>query len=209
MNNDAEDISIPNLDMQGRLASCTTSENLDVGYNSILNDLMGQVEVTKLEVLEMENAVKTSFVDTEMQTAGFQTGALGLFSAYRDLIQDIVKETKEMRKEIGDLKMHHISSDGYKVDSLTSNADNCQVFANQRAACFSDLSTEPESVASGSKSLGLATGEITEKQMHLNSERGVIILNQTRCVQFITFSRVHEKANLQPSGKVLSEERIK
>lgn len=53
------------------------------------------------------------------------------FSAYRDLIQDIVKETKDMRKEIGDLKMHHISSDGYKVDSLTSNADNCQVFANQ------------------------------------------------------------------------------
>lgn len=79
MNIDAEDISIPNLGMQGRLANCTTSENLDVGYNSILNDLMGQVELTKLEVLEMENAVKTSFVDTEMQTAGFQTGALGLF----------------------------------------------------------------------------------------------------------------------------------
>ncbi|AES92050.2 kinesin motor domain protein [Medicago truncatula] len=207
MNIDAEDISIPNLDMQGRLGSFTTSENQDVGYNSILNDLMGQVELIKLEVLEMENAVKTSFVDTEM-----------------DLIQDIVKETKDMRKEIRDLKMHHISSDGYKVDSLTLNADNCQVFANQHhtlhqikeqlvvmnkrlniienciskdvdvsrfqladedfidadelstdSSSVSDLSTETESVASGSQSLGLATGEITEKQVHLNSERGVII----------------------------------
>ncbi|CAK8563854.1 unnamed protein product [Lathyrus sativus] len=130
MNNDAEDISIPNLDMQGRLGSCTT-ENLDVGYNVVLNDLMGQVELTKLEVLEMENAIKTSFVDMEMQTAGFQTDVLSLFSAYRDLIQDTVKETKDMRGEIRDLKMHRISFGGYTVDSLISNANNCQLFANQ------------------------------------------------------------------------------
>ena len=44
--------------MQGRFGSCTTSENLDVGYNVVLNHLMGQVELTKLEVLEMENIIK-------------------------------------------------------------------------------------------------------------------------------------------------------
>ncbi|XP_058757303.1 kinesin-like protein KIN-12C [Vicia villosa] len=131
MNNDAEDISIPNLDMQGRSGSCSTSENLDAGYNVVLNDLMGQVELTKLEVLEMENAIKSSFVDMEMQTAGFQTGVLSLFSAYRDLIQDTVKETKDMREEIRDLKMHRISSGSYTVDSLTSNTNKCQVFADQ------------------------------------------------------------------------------
>ncbi|WJX90794.1 hypothetical protein P8452_72654 [Trifolium repens] len=131
MNNDVEDISIPNLDMQSSFGGCTTSENLDVGYNLALNDLTSQVELTKLEVMEMENAIKTSFVDTGMQTAGFQTGVLGLFSAYRDLIQDLVKETKDMRKEIRDLKMQYVSSDGYTVDSLTSNTNNCQVFANQ------------------------------------------------------------------------------
>ncbi|CAJ2650140.1 kinesin-like protein KIN-12C isoform X2 [Trifolium pratense] len=131
LNNDVEDISIPNLDMQSSFGDCATSENLDVGYSLVLNDLMSQVELTKLEVMEMENAVKTSFEDTGMQTEGFQTGVLGLFSAYRDLIQDIVKETKDMRKEIRDLKMHYISSDGYTVDSLTSNTSNCQVLANQ------------------------------------------------------------------------------
>jgi kinesin family protein 15 len=117
--------------MQSSFGGCTTSENLDVGYNLALNDLMSQVELTKLEVMEMENAIKTSFVDTGMQTAGFQTGVLGLFSAYRDLIQDLVKETKDMRKEIRDLKMQYVSSDGYTVDSLTSNTNNCPVFANQ------------------------------------------------------------------------------
>jgi kinesin family protein 15 len=53
MNNDVEDISIPNLDMQSSFGGCTTSENLDVGYNLALNDLMSQVELTKLEVTEM------------------------------------------------------------------------------------------------------------------------------------------------------------
>ncbi|XP_050921281.1 kinesin-like protein KIN-12C isoform X3 [Lathyrus oleraceus] len=132
MNNEAEDFSIPNLDMQGRLGSCTTSENLDVGYNVVLNHLMGQVELTKLEVLEMENTIKTSFVDMEMQTAGFQTDVLSLFSAYKDLIQDTVKETKDMRGEIRDLKMHRISFGGHTVDSLISNTNNCQVLANQQ-----------------------------------------------------------------------------
>lgn len=66
--------------MQGRFGSCTTSENLDVGYNVVLNHLMGQVELTKLEVLEMENIIKkNSSVDMEIQTAGFQTDALSFF----------------------------------------------------------------------------------------------------------------------------------
>lgn len=127
MNYDGEDISIPKQD---RLGSCTTS-NQDVGNNLILNDLTGQVELTKLEVLEMENAVKSFVVDTETQTAAFQTGVSGLFSAYRDLIQDTVKETKDMRKEIRDVKTHHICSEGYTVDSLTSNTNKYQVIADQ------------------------------------------------------------------------------
>ncbi|TKY54300.1 Phragmoplast orienting kinesin-1 [Spatholobus suberectus] len=130
-NGDVQDISIPELHVQARLGSCTISENQDVGNNLILNDLMAQVELTKLEVLEMENAVKASFVYTETQTEVFRTGVSGLYSAYRDLIQDMVKETRDMRKEIRVLKMYHRSSEGYTVDSLTSNANKCQEFANQ------------------------------------------------------------------------------
>nr|KYP57727.1 Kinesin-like protein KIF15 [Cajanus cajan] len=52
----------------------------------------------------MENAVKAGFVDTETQTEAFQTSVSGLYSAYRDLIQGMVKETQDTRKEIRDLK---------------------------------------------------------------------------------------------------------
>jgi len=132
VNDDVQDVSIPELDVQGKLGNCTLSENQDVQNNLILNDLKAQVELTKLEVLEMENAVKASFVDTEMQTEAFHTGVSGLTSAYRDLIQDIVKETRIMRKEISDLRMYHRSSEGYTVDFSTSNANKCQEFVNQQ-----------------------------------------------------------------------------
>ncbi|KAK7388059.1 hypothetical protein VNO78_22862 [Psophocarpus tetragonolobus] len=128
MNNSVLDISISELDVQVSLGNCAISENQDVQSNLILNDLLAQVELTKLEVLEMENAVKASFVDTETQAEAFQTGVSGLYSAYRDLIQDIVKETRDMKKEIRGLKMYHKNSE---VDSLISNANKCQEFANQ------------------------------------------------------------------------------
>ncbi|XP_027192463.1 kinesin-like protein KIN-12C isoform X2 [Cicer arietinum] len=237
INNDAEDISIPDLERQGRLGSCNTSENLDVGCNLLLNDLMDQVELTNLAVLEMENVLKAIFVDTEMQTAGFQTGVFDLFSVYKDLFQDIVKETKDMRKEIRDLKMHHINPKGYTVDSRTLNTNNCQVFADQHHSLFqlkeqlivmnkslniiencvsqevdvsrfqlvdedfidadelstdsssvSDISTETESVASGSKSGEFTnnydfelTREITEEKVHLNPESNTITQSDDAC----------------------------
>lgn len=125
-----EDISIPEQNVQVRQGTCIISENQDVGNNLILNDLMAQVELTKLEVLEMENAVKAYFAETETQTVAFKNGVLGLSSAYRDLIQDLVKETRDMRKEVSDLKMHHGSFECYKFDSQTSNANKYQVFAD-------------------------------------------------------------------------------
>ncbi|KAK8471014.1 hypothetical protein PHAVU_003G119700 [Phaseolus vulgaris] len=128
VNGDVQDVSIP----EGKLGNCTISENQDVQNNLILNDLMAQVELTKLEVLEMENAVKVSFVDTEIQTEAFQTGVSDLTSAYRDLIQDIVKETRDMRKEISDLRMYNRSSEAYTVDLSTSNANKREEFANQQ-----------------------------------------------------------------------------
>jgi len=124
-----QDVSIHELDVQGKLGNCTISENQDVLNNLILNDLKAQVELTKLEVLEMENAVKASFIDTEIQTEAFQTGVSSLTSAYRDLIQDIVKETRDMRKEIRDLRMYHTSFEGYTIDYSTSHAN--KEFVNQ------------------------------------------------------------------------------
>ncbi|WVZ13007.1 hypothetical protein V8G54_017537 [Vigna mungo] len=131
MNGAVEDVSIPELDVQGKLGNCTIPENQDVLNNLILNDLKAQVELTRLEVMEMENAVKASFIDTEIQTEAFQTGVSGLTSAYRDLIQDIVKETRDIRKEIRDLRMYHTSFEGYTIDYSTSNANKCQEFVNQ------------------------------------------------------------------------------
>ncbi|CAJ1940736.1 unnamed protein product [Sphenostylis stenocarpa] len=131
MNGDVQDVPIPELDVQVELGNCTISENQDVQNNLILNDLKVQVELIKLEVLEIEDAVKASFVDTEIRIEAFRTGVSGLTSAYRDLIQDIVKETRDMRKEISDIKMYKRSSEGYKVDFLTSNVNKCQEFADQ------------------------------------------------------------------------------
>ncbi|XP_014509145.1 kinesin-like protein KIN-12C [Vigna radiata var. radiata] len=131
MNGAVQDVSIPELDVQGKLGNCTISENQDVLNNLILNDLKAQVELTKLEVMEMENAVKASFIDTEIQTEAFQIGVSGLTSAYRDLIQDIVKETRDIRKEIRDLRMYHTSFEGYTIDYSTSNANKYQEFVNQ------------------------------------------------------------------------------
>ncbi|KAJ1403031.1 P-loop containing nucleoside triphosphate hydrolase [Sesbania bispinosa] len=196
MNNDVEDISIPKLHMEARLGSYT-----------------------------------------EMQTAAFQAGVLGLSSAHRDLIQGMVKETKDMRNEIRDIKMHHRSYDGYTVDSLTSNTNKCQVFADQHhtlhqiieqliemnkrlntienyistevdvsrfqlvdedlidadelsadSSSVSDLSSETESVASGSKSHGSTytckfkfPEKITEQMVHLKSERDIAIQSDDDC----------------------------
>ncbi|KAK7264770.1 hypothetical protein RJT34_32380 [Clitoria ternatea] len=126
-----KDISIPELDVQARRGSCTISDNQDVGNTLILNDLRAQVELTKLEVLQMENAVKAIFVDTATQTEALQGGVSGLSYAYRDFVQDMIKETRDMRKEIRDLKMHHRNSEYYTLDSLTSKAKERIVFTNQ------------------------------------------------------------------------------
>ncbi|KAK7291739.1 hypothetical protein RIF29_07120 [Crotalaria pallida] len=121
-----DDLSIPGKNVQARLGSCTISDNQDFGNNLILNDHLAQVKSTNLEVLELENDVKAFFADTETQIAAFQTGALGISSAYRGLIHDLVSYTQDMTKEIRDLKMHH----GSTLDSPTSNANKYQVFAN-------------------------------------------------------------------------------
>ena len=191
---------------------------------------MAQVELTKFEVLEMENAVRAFFADPETETAAFQTGVLGLSSAYRDLIQDLIKETQDIRKDVMDIKMHHRSSQCYTVDSLTTNANICQVFTDQRqtlcqikeqlvemnkrlniiekcistdievssfllvdedlidadelsadSSSISELSTETESIGSGSKSHGSSytcnfkfPGKTTQQMVHLKSDGGIV-----------------------------------
>ncbi|KAH1116640.1 hypothetical protein GLYMA_17G038700v4 [Glycine max] len=261
MNDDIQDISIPELDVQARLGNCTISENQDVQNNLILNDLMAQVELTKLEVLEMENAVKASFVDTETQIEAFQTGVSGLYSAYRNLIQDIVKETQDTKKEIRDLKIYHRSSKGYRVDSLTSNANKCKEYANQHhtlhqikeqlvevnrrlnvidnfiraenmssfqlldedlidaddlsadSSSVSDLSTETDSFASGSKSHESTytcnfkfPGKTTEQIVHLKSERCSVIQSHGSCKSSNTGKLVERRIHNEAVVCCLSKE---
>lgn len=255
------DISIPELDVQAKLGNRTISENQDVGDNLILNDLMAQVELTKLAVLEMENAVKDSLVDTETQTEAFQTGVLGLYSAHRDLIQDMVKETQDMRKEIRDLKMYHRSSEGYSVYSLTSHANKCQEFADQHhtlhqikeqlvevsrrlnvienfisteadvssfqlmdedlidpdelsadSSSVSDISTETDSFASGSKSHASAyacnfnsPGKITEQRKQLKSGRCSVVQSDD-CRSTNTEKQVKKPIHNEAAVSSLSKE---
>ncbi|XP_020226379.1 kinesin-like protein KIN-12C isoform X2 [Cajanus cajan] len=261
MNGDVQDISIPKLGVHARLESRTISENQDVENNLILNDLMAQIELTKLEILEMENAVKAGFVDTETQTEAFQTSVSGLYSAYRDLIQGMVKETQDTRKEIRDLKTYHRCSEVYTVDSLKSNANKSQEFANQRhtlhqikeqlvevnrrlniienfistedvssfqlvdeavidadelstdSSSVSDLSSETDSFASGSKSQGSThtcpfnfPGKITEPMVHLKSERCTVIQSDDDCGSSYTERPVERPIHNEAAMSCLSKE---
>ncbi|XP_019431153.1 PREDICTED: kinesin-like protein KIN-12C isoform X2 [Lupinus angustifolius] len=160
-----EYISVPGQNVQARQGCCTIYESQDVGNNLILNDLLAQVDLTKLEVLEMENAVKDFFIDTETQIAASQTGALGISSAYRDLIQDLVKYTQEMRKEVRDLRMMvHGSSDCYTVDSLISNENKYQVFAD----CHLTLCQIKEQLVEMNRRLNIIENDVSA-EVHTSS----------------------------------------
>ncbi|KAF1867703.1 hypothetical protein Lal_00050136 [Lupinus albus] len=160
-----EDISVPGQNVQARQGGCTIYESQDVGSNLILNDLLAQVELTKLEVLEMENAVKAFFVDTETQFAASQTGALGLSSAYRDLIQDLVKYTQDMRKEVRDLRMMiDGSSECYTVDSLISNENKYQVFSD----CHFTLHQIKEQLVEMNRRLNIVENDVSA-EVHASS----------------------------------------
>ncbi|XP_015944973.1 kinesin-like protein KIN-12C [Arachis duranensis] len=128
VNDVGRDISIPELHVLTGVGSCTISENKDVVNNLILNYLIAQVESAKFEVLEMENALRAFFTNSETDTVAFQTGVLGLSSAYREVIQELVKDTQDIRKEVRDLKMHRRSFQCNTVDSQTANANIFQAF---------------------------------------------------------------------------------
>ncbi|MED6175505.1 hypothetical protein PIB30_078976 [Stylosanthes scabra] len=128
VNDVGRDISNPELDVLTRVGSCTITENKDVVNNHILNYLIAQVESAKFDVLEMENALRAFFTNSKTDTAAFQTGVLGLSSAYREVIQELVKDTQDIRKEVRGLKMHHRSSQ-YTVD-LETTANIFQVFTD-------------------------------------------------------------------------------
>ncbi|KAI4335052.1 hypothetical protein L6164_013735 [Bauhinia variegata] len=123
--------SIPELDVHTEQSSHTNSEDQGVGTHLILNNLMGQVELEKLEILEMESAFNAICSDIKMQTAAFQTGVFGLSAAYRDLIQDLVKVIRDLRSEVRDLEMSSKRFEFYTVDSLTTNAYEYLKFEDQ------------------------------------------------------------------------------
>ncbi|KAF7836879.1 kinesin-like protein KIN-12C isoform X1 [Senna tora] len=127
-NNDERDISIPKQDVHSKPGGQTTSENEGDRNHLILDDLIPQVELTKLAVSQMENASDAFHADRDMHRPNVQTSAFSLSPAHRDLVLDSVKQIQDFRIEVTDSKTHSKISECCAADSLTTNTYKCLQF---------------------------------------------------------------------------------
>ena len=93
--------------------------------SSALEDMEVQVQVARLGVLESENVINATYSETELYLTALQTNIFEASSLYRDLVQDLMKDIAEMRKNFLELnedcknfQVHTVESEAHKFPKL-------------------------------------------------------------------------------------------
>lgn len=86
------------------MCSHQTSEVKTEADSLAWEEMEVQVQVARLGVLESENVINATYSDTELYLTALQTDILEASSLYRELVQDLMKDIDEMRKNFLELK---------------------------------------------------------------------------------------------------------
>uniref|UniRef100_F6HE33 Kinesin motor domain-containing protein n=1 Tax=Vitis vinifera TaxID=29760 RepID=F6HE33_VITVI len=86
------------------MCSQQTSEVKTEADSLAWEEMEVQVQVARLGVLESENVINATYSDTELYLTALQTDILEASSLYRELVQDLMKDIDEMRKNFLELK---------------------------------------------------------------------------------------------------------
>uniref|UniRef100_A0A2N9EIC7 Kinesin motor domain-containing protein n=1 Tax=Fagus sylvatica TaxID=28930 RepID=A0A2N9EIC7_FAGSY len=130
--NDIEkDIPIPKLDNPTDVGNHKLS-GMKADTNVLaLEDIKAQLNLARLGVLESENAISECYMDLEMHIAALQNDVCNVSSAYRESVQELVKEIHEMRKIYMELRENHKSSKFCTVESLSMKPHKFLKFEKQ------------------------------------------------------------------------------
>jgi kinesin family protein 15 len=90
-----------------------------------------QVKLARSGVLESENAINEFYTDIEMHISSLQIDVCKISSAYRELVQDLVKEIHETRKTYMEFRENHKNSLFYTVESLSIEPQKFLNLGNQ------------------------------------------------------------------------------
>lgn len=90
-----------------------------------------QVKLARSGVLESENAINEFYTDIEMHISSLQIDVCKISSAYRELVQDLVKEIHETRKTYMEFRENHKNSLFYTVESLSMEPQKFLNLGNQ------------------------------------------------------------------------------
>ncbi|GLT91456.1 hypothetical protein SLE2022_093420 [Rubroshorea leprosula] len=123
--------------------------------SATMDGIKVQAELAKSVVLECQNILNASFVDTKLHLSTLQNDILNAFSAYKEMVQELRTGIHEMRScirakatanvfALSDENL--IEADGCSTDSSTSSSDtSTESFAsgkNLNGSCFSGKTTE-------------------------------------------------------------------
>jgi kinesin family protein 15 len=130
--NDIEkDIPIPKLDNPTDVGNHKLS-GMKADTNVLaLEDIKAQLNLARLGVLESENAISECYMDLEMHIAALQNDVCNVSSAYRESVQELVKEIHEMRKIYMELRENDKSSKFCTVESLSMKPHKFLKFEKQ------------------------------------------------------------------------------
>ncbi|KAG6731459.1 hypothetical protein I3842_01G130000 [Carya illinoinensis] len=127
--NDVEkDILIPKLIDVGNHKISETTLDADVLGLECLKD---QVKLTRLGVLESENAINELYTDVETHLKALQIDVCEVCSAYKELVLELTKESHAMKKICMELREHRKNSQFCNVELLSMEPPKFMKFGNE------------------------------------------------------------------------------
>ncbi|EXB80276.1 Kinesin-like protein KIF15 [Morus notabilis] len=115
-----------------KMASHKISEaKTDADALALEDAMTTRVELARLGVLESESAINAFYADTALHMVALQTNVQEVSYEYKELVQNLVKEVREMREKYMELRAGYKNSDHCAVDTPSMQVYNNQKFEDQ------------------------------------------------------------------------------
>ncbi|ONI27869.1 hypothetical protein PRUPE_1G108800 [Prunus persica] len=119
---DKTERNIP-ISILGTPAGMASQKSSDTKVNALgQEDVITELELARLGILESENAIEAFYADTEMHIVALETNISEVSDEYKELVQNLVSELREMRKKYMELREHSKVSQFCTVESLSLEA---------------------------------------------------------------------------------------
>ncbi|VVA30694.1 PREDICTED: kinesin [Prunus dulcis] len=119
---DKTERNIP-ISILGTPAGMASQKSSDTKVNALgQEDVITELKLARLGILESENAIEAFYADTEMHIVALETNISEVSDEYKELVQNLVSELREMRKKYMELREHSKVSQFCTVESLSLEA---------------------------------------------------------------------------------------